>query len=181
VGQRPDEAGRGSLGQRGIGVERDHEANPLELGGLAFMDCEAGVVVAPEQPVELVELSALALPAHPSTLDRVEAAFPVEQVEGAGSIGITTPIEIRDAAHGLVEKSRVFGAPRLIGFGEAGEQHETQIRAGVRQPVTLDLAQQMLHVLGAAEQARNHHGGLVFGRDAALEGELGKHGGGEDP
>jgi hypothetical protein len=62
MGELAHQAARRVARQARIGIERDHEAY---AGRHAFGRDERGVVGAAQQPVELVQLAALALPAHP--------------------------------------------------------------------------------------------------------------------
>src|SRR6185436_18475812 len=82
VSHRADEAGRDSAGQERIGIEGDHVPHSWGHRRRAPADRdECRIARTREQAVELVELPALALPAHPCALARVPEPFAVEQEE----------------------------------------------------------------------------------------------------
>ena len=74
-----DQLLRRSSGQDGVGIQGDHVA---ERAGQPALDRRVARVLGPtEQDVELVELAALALPAHPHAFPGVVLPFAVEQEE----------------------------------------------------------------------------------------------------
>src|SRR6202046_5345698 len=69
-------------GQPGIGIERHDVADiRADSGRLAIDAHEAGVGGAAQQPVQLVQLAALALPTEPSPFAFVPDPPPVKQLE----------------------------------------------------------------------------------------------------
>ena len=82
--------------QPGVGVERDAVADvAAAASGSPTCDVEAGVGGAAQQAVELLDLAALALPAHPGALARVPLPPAMEEEEavrpavgGAGVQGL---------------------------------------------------------------------------------------------
>jgi len=76
-----DQVGRGVARQARVGVQRDDVAHLLEDRTVADHDVERGVRGAAQQGVELLDLPAFSLPAHPHALPRVPLPRPMEQVE----------------------------------------------------------------------------------------------------
>ncbi len=80
MSHRSDHAMRGSAWKLGIRIERKHKLNPRKNGQIADLDGEA-VVMSAEKPIQIHELPALALPAHPSLLARVVNPVAMQQEE----------------------------------------------------------------------------------------------------
>jgi hypothetical protein len=71
--------------QARVAVERDAVADARQDAELAHAHGKARFAGAPQQPVELLDLAPLALPAHPHAFAGVPAACAVEEVETAGA------------------------------------------------------------------------------------------------
>ena len=80
VRQRADQPARGPARQLRVGVQRYDVPDPRQDRQVADLDREAVRGLA-EQVVEVQELPALALPAHPGALGRVINVAPVEKEE----------------------------------------------------------------------------------------------------
>src|SRR5204863_2513956 len=91
-----DQLSRSIAGQAGVTVERDAVADARQDLGIAHPDCETRIGGAPQQPVELLDLAALTLPAHPDALAAVPAASAMEEVEAVGRAGRVARIECLD-------------------------------------------------------------------------------------
>src|SRR5262249_1960891 len=86
MGQDGDQPpGRVARGVR-IRVQRDDEADGGQPGSGALDRCETRVARPAQEPVELVQLAALALPAHPTVHDRVPTASAMQQEEPGGPV-----------------------------------------------------------------------------------------------
>ncbi|TMQ68583.1 MAG: hypothetical protein E6K81_16510, partial [Candidatus Eisenbacteria bacterium] len=79
--------------QAGIAVEREAVADARQDGRIAPPYGEARVGGAPQQPVELLDLAAFALPTHPHPLAAIPTAGAVEQVEAVRGPGRVTRVE----------------------------------------------------------------------------------------
>ena len=77
---RTDHAPGGATGELGIGIKCDDESDLRQDGEIADFDGKA-VVLATKQLIEIHELAALPLPAHPNTLARVIQTVAMEQQE----------------------------------------------------------------------------------------------------
>ena len=94
-------------GQAGIGIERDDIANPDRRdGGLAIDRQKRGVGGPAQEAVELMQLAAFALPAHPEAFAGVPPALSVEHEEASCSI---FGIERGHIGHGAVQQPGVAG------------------------------------------------------------------------
>ena len=156
-----DQAAHRFAGQAGVGIQRDHVANTCRCAG-GDSPCldEAGVLRASQQPVQLDELAALALPAHPALFARVPDAMAMQQQEAVASIaGTVALVELRDALRRFSEQFLV--APDMFGRGIAPirEQGEMQGASGAGEVMDF----QPLHLLGncgfADEQGGDHNHG----------------------
>ena len=97
VRQRLHQAPGGAVGELGVGVQGDHEAHPVQGPGVADVLQGGGGQVGPlqlgghlrigldlardQQPVQLLQLAPLALPAHPHLLGDAPLALAVEEGE----------------------------------------------------------------------------------------------------
>ena len=97
-----DEPERGVARQASIGIERDHILHILRhLRRAATDGHEGGIVRSAQQPVELMQLAALALPSHPFAFARIEPAMTVQQEEAvARRAGTVAPIQLLDPLRG---------------------------------------------------------------------------------
>jgi hypothetical protein len=77
-----DQRARGVARQRRVAVERDAVAHRRQYRCVADVDDEARVLGAAQQAIELLDLPALALPAHPQ-------ALPARSTAGCGGTGRT--------------------------------------------------------------------------------------------
>ncbi len=59
---------RGVTGKHGVGIERDHEFHVAEMCRIPGYGREGVFRLSPKKAVELSELAALSLPAHPHAL-----------------------------------------------------------------------------------------------------------------
>ena len=85
VGDDADQLARDAARQPGVAVERDAVLDVGQDRQIADRDREARVGGAAQQPVELLDLAALALPPHPQALSGVPLPQPVKQEEAVGA------------------------------------------------------------------------------------------------
>ncbi len=134
-----------------------------------MLDDEAGVRRLPQQPVELVQLAALALPAHPAPLLRVPAPLAVEEEEAVGAVPRVQPV---DALAGDVQQRLVAGEDLLVGVAEIGEQREVQVPVAVGEEADLEVVEERVDLRSPAHQRRHGHDGPVARGDALAHVEL---------
>ena len=78
------------------------------------------VVLAAQEAVEVHQLAALALPAHPAFFARVVDAVTMEQEERAHVLASVFFVEFANQGGAQVDQRTVFGRG-LIGVGEIGD------------------------------------------------------------
>src|SRR5262245_11815478 len=125
--QGPDEPRGGTARQLGIGVERDHEA---DLGWhLARLDQERGVGRAAQQAIELVQLAALALPAHPAPLAVAPETPAVEEIEARLAVArrAMPAVELGDAGARRLQQGLVLRRVLRGGVGPVRDEAEAQL------------------------------------------------------
>ena len=124
VRQGADEPRRGAARKLGIGVQRDHEANRRRDVGR--LDDERGVGRAAQEAIELVQLAALALPAHPARLALAPEASAVEQMEArfASAGWAVPPVQLVDARARGREQGLVVGRVLRGGIRPVRQQRE---------------------------------------------------------
>ena len=129
-----------------VRIERDDVADSARnRGRLAVNGYEAGVVGTAEQPVELLELAALALPAHPLLLGGVPLPAAMEKQEAvAGDAASVAPVETGDAGLGAGEQ-RVVAVGLLAGrVRPVAEERIGDVAVLVGEVVNLDTLDQLL-------------------------------------
>src|SRR4029079_3831301 len=92
-----------------VAVEGDAVVDVRENGEIAPRHREAGVARAAEEPVELLDLAALALPSHPAALALVPQPLPVEQIEAVVPAAGVTLVERVDPFHRGLDDRGVLG------------------------------------------------------------------------
>ena len=127
--ERAGERARGVARQAGVRVERDHVAH----GGEALDGADHGREQpgrAAQRGVELLELAALALPAHPGALALVPLARAMEQVEAA--VAGVLRFERGDRRGGMSHEPGVAGGDLALRVTEVGDEREAEVRIAIR-------------------------------------------------
>ena len=166
VGERADQSRRGAAGQLGVGVERDHEADRRRH--LEVLDHERRVGRAAEQAIELVQLAALALPAHPATLALAPETPAVEQIEAGLTVagGAVAPVELGDAGARRGQQGLVVGGVLLRAVRPVGQQREAERAVVVGEVVNTQVRDLLGDLRPAGQERRHDHEGLQLGRHA---------------
>ncbi len=168
VRHRRHELRRGVARQLRVGVERDDVAHVAEHAGVADDVREAlarpGAGAAAQQRVEVAELAALPLLAHPHPVDGVPAPRPVEQEEGRSGLVVAVVValrrvlrvERRDARGGV--RHQFVVARHVLGgrVAEVGQQAEVQVRVAVGEEAHLERLDQLVDAGDAADERRHH-------------------------
>ena len=170
--QRADEPTSRVADQHRVGVERDDEPGPRHLREVAADDRVARILRPLEQAVELRELPALPLPAHPDPLAGVPEPLPVEQEELVRPPRGVSLVERLDAVERGADVALVLGPVLLLRVGEVGQQGEPEHRVGVGQEVNLQPLEERRGALGADEHARHDDERRAVLRDPVAEVEL---------
>jgi hypothetical protein len=135
--QRPDHPARRVERELRVGIQRDHVLERRQQGAVALHDREARVACAAQQPVQLGQLAALALPSHPAPLGFVPTAFALQEEEPVGAVPCVQLVDLplRLLNHREVRRHRL-----RVGVGEVVEEGEVKMRIAVREIADLELA-----------------------------------------
>ncbi len=153
VGHLADQPAHGLPRQAGVGVQGDHIAHALRQGGGSQ---EGRVGGAAQQPIEFVELAALALPADPAPLSLVPQAFAVQQHEAvAGRSGAIAMVQPRDALPGRGPQGLVGLGLFAVGVAPIGQQGEIELARRAGQIVDLQPLDLFLDIFEGGEQGRD--------------------------
>ena len=127
--------------------------------------------------VELVDLTALALPTHPGTLGCVPLPDTMKEIEAIGA-PIDADIEIRDAGAGRIQDGCVGRQLRRSGVGEVPQDREVDERVQVPQCQDRQMLEELVHLFYAGQQrGYDHHGARRLG-NSCLKIETRKTAGG---
>ncbi len=172
VGMGSHQPARGLGRQDRVGVQGDHVAQP----GCIFQapdDHRKGIsravrrrpvlVGGQDQFVQLVQLAALPLPAHPHALGRVPAARAVEQEKALSAFQArVAAVQALHAIGDLAQQPGIFRQFSHRRIQEIGGQGKAQRRVGVAQVMQLHLAEQRLdNFTGSQQRGDDHQGRLV--------------------
>ncbi len=166
MGHRADELPRRVAGQLRVGVERDDVAHAPQHRRVADDQREAiagsRALVAAQQGVQVRELAALALVAHPHPLARVPAPRAVEQKEAIGARrvhrrGGVFSVQRLDLLARVAQQGLVAGQRLLRGIVKVGEQAEAQLRVAVGHEAHFQRFDQLVDAPLAAEHRGHHH------------------------
>ena len=130
---------------------------------------EEGRVRGPAQEaVELPELSALALPAHPHSLARVPHSAAMEEAEAvAAPGGGTMPrVELADRVARERDERRVLGKGLGGRVGPVRQEREPQLGIGVGQVVHFQPLDDLFDLRFVGQKHRNRDERAQLGRDA---------------
>jgi hypothetical protein len=159
-----DEAARGVARQLRVGVERDDVTDVGEQSGVGRRDDETRIARAAQQAVELLQLAALALPAHPLPLARVPQPLAVEKVEALerGRVGPVTRVQLLYAGRRLIEQRRVRPHLGHVRVREIAEQGEVQVLVLVGEVVDFQLLKQLFdrRIIGEERRDDDHRAGV---------------------
>ena len=153
MGQRADQPAGRVARHLGVGVERDHEADPRQARRVGAQHRIARVRSPRSSRLNSEQLAALPLPAHPAALRRVPEPAAMEQEEEvrAAVAGDTARFKARRRARRASRTQRLVLGHRLVrGVGEVGQQGEAEARVGVGQVVGLQPLEQASRRCGAA-------------------------------
>ncbi|EDT03388.1 hypothetical protein BamIOP4010DRAFT_3075 [Burkholderia ambifaria IOP40-10] len=151
-----DQAAHGIAQQPRIGIERDHVAHVRRHARrLAFQRDERRVRCPAQQPVQLVQLAALALPAHPAPFAVVPHALAVQQQKALAFVRRRRIESIQpvDARHRGCQQPVVAVGVRGGRIHPVGKQCEVKRPVGARQMMNF----QLLDLLGERRFRRQQH------------------------
>jgi hypothetical protein len=152
-----DELSGHAPGQPRVAVERDAVPDLRQHGQIADDGGEARVGGAAQQPIELLDLAALAFPSHPSTFAGVPLPQAMEEEEPVGATVRVPGVErgnarLRRRQNGGIARQRL-----RRGVREVAEDGEVDVRVDVAERLHLEMGEQALDALHAVEQGRDDH------------------------
>jgi hypothetical protein len=153
--------------QLGVGVERDHVLHSGERRGIAHDEREAVRGAPAQEPIQVGELAALALAAHPRALVWIPVSWAMQEEEGSRRV---LAVERLDPFARETQQGLILGQRLGRGILEIGQQGEVQLLVAVREERDLERLQQGLDARCAAEH-RRHHGERARARRNA-QGEV---------
>ncbi len=164
MGHGADQLASGIAGKLGVAVQRDHVDDVRQRREIPDDPREAlsplGLRPATQQGVEVGELAALALMAHPAALLGVPAARAVEEIERRALTAQVAPVfriagvQPRDAVVHPRQQGIVIGSRGLRGIAEVGQQGTMQASILVGQEAHLEGFQQGVDAGGIGQQGR---------------------------
>ena len=169
-----DELSDGAPRKPRVAIEGDDVANARARRFLVRQ--EGGVRGATKEPVELVELAALALPAHPAALRRVPDPPAVEQMEPRSAVG-SRSVPLVELGHGIArrrEEPRIFLAALPGRIDPVGQESEGDVPVRIGQEPHLELLDLSPRLVLRHEERRHDDQGRQLLGDAFLELELGQ-------
>ena len=147
----------GTARQLGVGVQGDHIAHMAECLQVADNTHEARVAVPAQHRVQLGELAALALAAHPAALGGVPYAWPVKQIKARAARAWVLAVEGPDTFTGLLEQRLILGPALFTGIHEIAEQGKVQVLVTVGQKAYFQPFDQLFDIAGIGQQGGHHH------------------------
>ncbi len=141
-----------------------------------------GTVSSPSHKfVEVGELAALALPAHPGALFRIPLPRSVKEIKRTRLVGRVARVERGNTLRGRDDDLFVDGGGLGRRIGEVGEQREVQIRLTIRQELHLEVLECLVYRLHRWQERGYYHGSSQLRRNPSrlLEVELWKDAGRE--
>ena len=143
--------------QPGVAVERDAVLDVRQDRQVADRYREARVGGAAQEPVELLDLAALALPPHPQPFAGVPLPQSMKQEETVGAIGGVPGVERGDAGASRLEDLGVLRLRLGGGVGKVAEEREVDPRIEVAERLHFEVRDELLDPGDAVEQRRHDH------------------------
>ncbi len=165
-----DETQRRVARQSRVGIERDDVADPV--GHAVVRREERRVGRAAQQPVQLVQLAALAFAAHPRALRAIEHASPVQRREARSARpGGVARVQVRDRRVDDGQQRQVVVAVLAIAVGPVGHDREVELARRARQVMHLERRDLLADLVGRRQQRRHRDQRPRVGVGAAREVE----------
>ncbi len=179
MGDRSDQLARRLAGQARVGVERDHVSDARGRRSRArIRRQERGVGGPAQEVVQLAQLAAFALPAHPDALARVPFPAAVknpEAVAASASIRRAVPrVEPRDRGARPLEKRGIPGERFGGRIAPIREEREAQLGVGIGQCVHFQPADHRFDLRFVGQEHRDDDERAQLRRHSPRELELGQ-------
>ncbi len=150
-----DQFACGVAGEPRVRIERQAIAHRWKKLECADLHVEARVFRSTQQVVELFDLAALALPAHPDLIVRVPQAFAMEEEETALAAVREALVQRRDSGCRGLEDGGVVGHLALPRVLEVAEDGEMQPRIAVGQGRHFEALEQFFDLEHRGQQHRH--------------------------
>ena len=135
----------GAAGKFRVGIKRDDIPHRRQDGEISLLDGKA-VVLSAQQLVQVEELAAFALPAHPPLLARVVYPMAMEQEERSHLLVSVFFVQLADQARTQIDQRIIFGC-RLIRVRQIGQQSEMNVGIVVAEEANFEILDQSAHLL----------------------------------
>ena len=165
--QLADQLGDCVAHQPGIGIQRHHILDAV--GNRVRARQEARILVAAQKQVELVQLAALALPAHPHAFAGIEQPPPVEKEEARATIEGIFARETGNLPLRIFEDLDILGGFLGLAVLPVADQRETDFAARICQIVHFEVPDQLVDRIPVGEHARHGEERPRILGDAILE------------
>ena len=171
VGHLPDQAADGVGRHPIVGVEGEHIADASGNSGSSSADRQEGRIGgAAREPVQFMQLAALALPAQPSPLPLIPHPAAMEQHEPLSALPrLISAIEVRHPFADGGEQRFVALGPFGLGIDPIGEQSEIDLASRIGQMMDLNALDLLLDRVERAQQRRHGHDDPQRHGNAVLE------------
>ena len=154
MGHLADQATHRTARQSGVRIKRHDIANACRGSRRSETHVdESGVGRGAKQPIQFVELAALALPSDPPRFTLIPDAPPVQKEEARSAWRrAIAQIETRDAVRRSGDERSVAVGPLVRGVGPVGHQREMKIALRARKVVNLEPFDQVFDAFERGEQ-----------------------------
>src|SRR6185312_11967375 len=167
-----DHFGRGAARKLRIGIERNDEADVLNLRKVAHFYWE-WIESVPQQLVEIEQLAALALPTHPRALLRIVNTMAVEEIKMAEIQTTVTLVQVVNQLPGKLN-SRIVVVGGFRAVGKIGKQCVMYVAVLIAKIANFKIFYELANLLFVDEQRWNGDKGLAIIRNAIGEIEFWK-------
>jgi hypothetical protein len=151
-----------------VGIERDNVFHARESCRIAHDEGEA-IGCAAQERVQVCQLAALSLAAHPRALRRIPAARAMEEEERVAALARVPRIEVLDAAACERHQRGILRERFLTRVLEIGEQPQVQVHVAVAEESNLERLDERIDAFAIREHRRHRHQGARQRRDPPRE------------
>ena len=148
-------------GQLRIGIQGDDVPDRSKDGRITDNIRERGLLPAPQQGIELLEFTALALVSHPHPLNRIPHPGSVKQIEDTGTILPVGLVERLNSCVRMLEQGIITWLSALWRVMEIRQQGKEQIGITITQIANLQGFYKFINHVQAAQQGGDNHHGAV--------------------
>ena len=159
--------------QQRVRVQRNYILNGAERQLVARHGLKA-IAASRQKPVEIVQLSALALMTHPFAFSGVPSTRPVKEIKRPRACCSVPRVQPLNSLHAYLQHG-IVSHPFPVRIGKIREQREVQIGFTIRQVPDFQILQQPRAIGFGKQQGRNHHHGFRIAGNSIRKIHAGKH------